>query len=227
MAITVDPVNLHQLPDYTFVETIHQGIRTTVYRAVKTATQQSVVIKVLSQEYPSFAELVQFRHQYTVAKNLPISGIVRPLRLETWGNGYALVMEDSEGIDLGHYVQQHPLSLTETLDVAIQLADILLLQHRVIHKDIKPTNLLIHPESKQVKLIDFSITSLLPKENQAIQSPGSLEGTLAYLSPEQTGRMNRAIDYRTDFYALGVTLYQLLTGQLPFNSEDPLELTWQ
>ena len=94
----------------------------------------------------------------------------------------------------------------------------------MVHKDIKPANILIHPETKQVKLIDFSIASLLPKETQEIQSPNILEGTLAYLAPEQTGRMNRGIDYRADFYALGVTLYQLLTGQLPFPSNDPLEL---
>ncbi|MEO0986155.1 MAG: ATP-binding sensor histidine kinase [Cyanobacteria bacterium J06639_14] len=216
----------HQLPNYTVVATIYQGTYTTVYRAVETTTQQPVVIKVQSQKYPSFAELVQFRNQYTVAKNLPIAGIVCPLSLEPLDNGYALIMEDFGGIDLGQYVQQSPLSLTETLDIAIQLADILheLHQHRVIHKDLKPANILLHPDAKQVQLIDFSIASLLPKETQAIQNPRSLEGTLAYMAPEQTGRMNRAIDYRTDFYSLGITLYQLLTGKLPFTSDDPLEL---
>ncbi|MEO0984787.1 MAG: serine/threonine-protein kinase PknK [Cyanobacteria bacterium J06639_14] len=214
------------LPGYTFIESLHRGTRTTVYRAVETATQQAVVIKVLSQEYPNFAELVQFRNQYTVAKNLSMPGIIRPLSLKPCGNGYGLVMEDVGGISLAHHVEQHSPSLVEILDIAIQLADILheLHQYRVIHKDIKPANILILPDSKQVKLIDFSIASLLPKETQTIQSPKSLEGTLAYIAPEQTGRMNRAIDYRTDFYALGVTLYQLLTGQLPFASEDPLEL---
>jgi len=215
-----------QLPDYTFVESIYQGAKTTVYRAVATATQQPVVIKVLSQDYPSFTKLVQFRNQYMIAKNLSIAGIVCPLSLVHYGNGYGLVMEDFGGIDLAQYTQQNLLSLTEILDIAIQLATILheLHQHRVIHKDIKPANILIHPDSKQIKLIDFSLASLLPKQTQVLQSPKSLEGTLAYLAPEQTGRMNRAIDYRTDFYALGVTLYQLLTGQLPFTSEDPLEL---
>jgi predicted ATPase/signal transduction histidine kinase len=219
--------SLHSFPNilgYAFVEQLYLGSRTAVYRAVQTATQRPVVIKVLRREYPSFGELVQFRNQYAIAKNLPIPGIVQPLSIEPLGSGYALVMEDCGGVALGNYVQ--PLDLIEVLAIAIQIADILdgLCQHRVVHKDIKPANILIHPESKQVKLIDFSIASLLPKETQDIQSPNILEGTLAYLAPEQTGRMNRGIDYRADFYALGVTLYQLLTGTLPFAADDPLEL---
>ncbi len=211
---------------YRVVEQLYVGSRTTVYRAVQASTQQPVVIKVLRQEHPSFSELVQFRNQYTIAKNLPIPGIAQPLSLEPFGSGYALVMEDGGETSLAKYLQQQSLDLAEVLAIALQIAEILhaLGQHRVVHKDIKPANILIHPESKQVKLIDFSIASLLPKETQEIQNPNILEGTLAYLAPEQTGRMNRGIDYRADFYALGVTLYQLLTGTLPFTSEDPLEL---
>ncbi|MBE9101861.1 ATP-binding sensor histidine kinase [Vacuolonema iberomarrocanum] len=214
------------LPGYTCVEPIYQGSRTIVYRAMQIESQRPVVIKMLRQAYPSFRELVQFRNQYTIAKDLPISGIIHPLRLEQFGNAQVLVMEDWGGISLGKYSQQKPLDVSEVLAIALQLADILhdLHQHRVIHKDIKPANILIHPESKQVKLIDFSIASLLPKESQEIQSPNTLEGTLAYLAPEQTGRMNRGIDYRVDYYALGITLYQLLTGRLPFVADDPLEL---
>ena len=149
---------------------------------------------MIRQDYPSFSELAQFRNQYTVTQNLPISGIVRPLSLEPLGSGYALVMEYWDGISLDQYIQQQSLSLDEVLAIALQLTDILrdLHQHRVIHKDIKPANILIHPTSKQVKIIDFSIASLLPKATQESQSPHLLEGTLAYLSPEQTGRMNRA-----------------------------------
>ncbi|HEY9834436.1 MAG TPA: AAA family ATPase [Stenomitos sp.] len=116
--------------------------------------------------------------------------------------------------------------MSEFLPLAIQITQTLegLYQNRVIHKDIKPQNILINPETKQIKIIDFSISSLLPRENLVLQNPNGLEGTLAYMSPEQTGRMNRGIDYRTDFYSLGVTFYQLLTGQLPFWSPDPMEL---
>ena len=213
---------------YIITERLYIGSRTAVYRAVQADSQRPVVIKILRQAYPSFGELVQFRNQYTIAKNLPSAGIVRPLSLESVGSGYALVMEDFGGISLGQYIQQQSLDLIDVLAIALQLAEIFedLCQYHVVHKDIKPDNILIHPESKQVKLIDFSIASLLPKETQEIQSPNILEGTLAYLAPEQTGRMNRGIDYRADFYALGVTLYQLLCGELPFVAEDPLELVY-
>ncbi len=223
---STSPHVLPEISGYGIVEQLYLGSRTAVYRAVQTAQQRPVVIKVLRREYPSFGELMQFRNQYTIAKNLPIAGIVQPLSLEPLGNSYALVMEDFGGVSLSKYGKEQSLELIQVLAIALQIADILhdLCQHRVVHKDIKPTNILICPESKQVKLIDFSIASLLPKETQEIQNPNILEGTLAYLAPEQTGRMNRGIDYRADFYALGVTLYQLLTGRLPFISDEPLEL---
>ncbi|RCJ23467.1 serine/threonine protein kinase [Nostoc sp. ATCC 43529] len=217
---------LPHLPGYTIVEQLYAGSQTRVYRGVQESSQRPVVVKLLQQDYPTFSELLQFRNQYTITKNLNIPGITHPYSLEAYGNSYALVMEDCGGISLRSYTQIYSLSLPEILEIARQIADILhdVCQHRVIHKDIKPANILIHPESQQVKLIDFSIASLLPRETQKIQNPNVLEGTLAYISPEQTGRMNRGIDYRSDFYALGVTLYELLTGKLPFESNDPMEL---
>jgi predicted ATPase/signal transduction histidine kinase/tRNA A-37 threonylcarbamoyl transferase component Bud32 len=214
------------IPGYTLVEQLYQGSRTAVYRGMETAQQRPVVIKVLRKEYPSLSELVQFRNQYTIAKQLSLPGILQPLSLTPLGNSYALVMEDWGGMALSDYLQQQALPWSEAVAVALQLAEILhgLASHGVVHKDIKPANILMRPESGQVKLIDFSIASRLPKEVKESQSPSSLEGTLAYLAPEQTGRMNRGIDYRSDFYALGVTLYQVLTGALPFVSQDPLEL---
>lgn len=214
------------VPGYSLVEQLYCGSKTEVYRAVREADQQSVVIKLLRREYPTFSELLQFRNQYAIAKNLNLPDIIRVYSLEAYRNSYALVMEDFGGISLQKYTQQQLLSLTEVLIIALQLTNILyhLYQQRVIHKDIKPANILIHPETKQVKLIDFSIASLLSRETQNTISPNILEGTLAYLSPEQTGRMNRGVDYRSDFYSLGVTLFELLTGQLPFISDDPMEL---
>ena len=217
-----------QLAGYQISEQIYEGSRTLVYRGWREADSTPVVIKFLRSEYPSFSELVQFRNQYTIAKNLNSPLIIQTYSLEPYRNGYALVMEDFGGISLKEWRRKEgtPISLSEFLPVAIALCDTLnlLYRDRIIHKDIKPANILINPETKQVKLIDFSIASLLPKETEEVKHPNVLEGTLAYLAPEQTGRMNRGIDYRTDFYALGVTLFELLTGQLPFQSADPLEI---
>jgi serine/threonine protein kinase len=214
------------IPGYRPIEQLHQGATTLVYRAVSIDRQsQPVIIKVLTCDYPTQRDLLQFRHQYTIAKQIDLPGVIRPYQLLEYRRGYALVMEDYGGISLNQYQARHSLTVTDILSISIQLADILhaLYQQRIVHKDIKPANILIHPESKQIKLIDFGIASLLPRETQEILSPNLLEGTLAYISPEQTGRMNRGIDYRTDFYSLGVTLYQLLTGKLPFETGDPIE----
>ncbi|MBD2521763.1 ATP-binding sensor histidine kinase [Nostoc sp. FACHB-133] len=235
--------NRVDVPGYGIGERIYTSTRTLVYRGWREADQTPVVIKLLKNSYPSQVELAQFRNQYSITKILNVPGVVRIYSLESCQNRPVLILEDFGGISLKEYTafrrkglgetgnqenssSLHPDFLTEFLQIAIALADILadLYHHEIIHKDIKPANILINPTTKQVKLIDFSIASLLPRVNQLSTSPTVLEGTLAYLSPEQTGRMNRGIDYRTDFYSLGVTFYELLTGQLPFQSDDLMEL---
>ncbi|MEH2357550.1 ATP-binding sensor histidine kinase [Nostoc sp.] len=216
-----------RIAGYQIIEKLYSGSRTQVYRAIRECNRLPVVIKLLKREFPTFTELLQFRNQYAIAKNLNIPGIIKPYSLEAHHNGYALVMEDfGGGISLRQFTQGKTLTLEQFLPIALQLLEILhqLHQQRVIHKDIKPANILIHPDTNQIKLIDFSIASLLPRETQELQSLNGLEGTLAYLSPEQTGRMNRGIDYRSDFYSLGVTFFELLSGKLPFESHEPMEL---
>ncbi len=243
---------LAQLQGYSLSEKLYDGSRTIVYRGFQNHDQRPVIVKFLKDEFPSFKELVQFSNQFMIAKDLNLPTIVKPIALVPYGTSSALIMEDYGGLDLKQFLknkshcQQDPnenindgksnqfnSKLGKTLpdlilffQIAIQVTEALegLCQANIIHKDIKPSNILIHPESHQVKLIDFSIASLLPRESQDIRNPSVLEGTLSYLSPEQTGRMNRGIDYRSDFYAFGVTCYELLTGQLPFNAEDPMEI---
>ncbi|MDF5706296.1 MAG: AAA family ATPase [Nostoc sp. S4] len=215
---------------YHLSEQLHNSSKTLVYRGYRQTDSLPVVIKLLNNPYPSFSELVQFRNQYTIARNLNSHLIIQIYSLEPYQNGYALVMEDFGGISLKDYFTHvetlHVTSLEEFLLLAIALCNALeiLYRNRIVHKDIKPSNILINPETKQIKLIDFSIASLLPRETQTLINLNVLEGTLAYISPEQTGRMNRGIDYRTDFYSLGVTFFELLTGELPFLSNDPMEL---
>jgi len=217
---------MFNLVGYQEAKQIYAGTRTLVYRAIRATEGQPVIIKILRNPHPNFNELVRFRNQYIITRNLEHPTIVQPIALERYGNSYALVMPDEGAVPLRDYWQGEISSLTEFLNIAIQLAEALhyLAQQHIIHKDIKPANILMCPENCKIKLIDFSISSLLPKEQQQLLNPNVLEGTLAYISPEQTGRMNRGIDYRTDFYSLGATLYELLTGVLPFQSSDPMEL---
>lgn len=217
-----------KLANYNITKQIYTGTKSTVYRGVNTINQEPVVIKLLNKQYPTFSELLQFRHQYTITKNLNLPGIAKPLSLEKYGNGYALIMEDIGAISLKMYLTNRKLNLQNFLELAISIVEILedLYHHQIIHKDIKPSNIIINPDTKNVKLIDFSISTLLPRETQEIIYPNVMEGTLPYMSPEQTGRMNRGIDYRSDFYSLGITFYEMLTNQLPFSSNDPIELIY-
>ena len=211
---------------YQEIKQIYIGSNTLVYKAIRLHDNKSVIIKVLRNTHPSFNEIIQFRNQYIITRNLNHPSLVKPLAIERSKNGYALVMSDEGDISFSDYWQKSDHSLKKFLSIAIQLAEALhyLISERIIHKDIKPANIIINPKTQQVKLIDFSISSCLPKEQQQLINPNILEGTLAYISPEQTGRMNRGIDYRTDFYSLGITFYEILTGKLPFETYDPMEL---
>ncbi|MGB3535613.1 MAG: AAA family ATPase [Microcoleaceae cyanobacterium] len=224
------PTNSLPFQNYEIIDNIHVGSKTLVYRARRISNQQSVILKILRNQYPTLNELIQFKNQYNIIHNLNITGIVQPTALESESNKLILVMPDDGSISLSQYLKARYLSLTERIDmgleVGLKLAQTLenLYQNRIIHKDIKPQNIIIQPETKVINLIDFSIASQLLQETQNIQNPSNLEGTLAYISPEQTGRMNRGIDYRTDFYSLGITLYEIFTGELLFQSNDPLEI---
>ncbi|MEG4999077.1 trifunctional serine/threonine-protein kinase/ATP-binding protein/sensor histidine kinase [Microcoleus sp. B4-D4] len=212
--------------NYKLIEKLNEGLTTVVYRAERKEDRTAVIIKILSSDYPTLEEIMQLRHEYEISRHLNLEGIVKPYGLENHRNGLALILEDSKGEALKKFLRLRQLQLTEFLAIAIQLADTLgkLHDNQIIHKDIKPTNIIINPTTLKVKITDFSIATRLSRETQALSHPTLLEGTLAYISPEQTGRMNRSIDYRTDFYSLGVTFYEILCGELPFKTPDPMEL---
>ncbi|MCT7950967.1 AAA family ATPase [Ancylothrix sp. C2] len=214
------------LAGYQFIETLHNGVRTCVDRARKDSEVSSVIIKTLKAEYPTLSDITRLRNEYQILHSLNVETIIKPLSLENYENGLALILEDSNSEAINKWMNGKTLATYQFISIAIQLVCALAELHKnnIIHKDIKPQNIIINPITEKVKLIDFSIASRLGQENAALSHPDLLEGTLAYMSPEQTGRMNRTIDYRTDFYSLGVTFYEILTGQLPFQATDPLEL---
>ncbi|MCW6052346.1 AAA family ATPase [Lyngbya sp. CCAP 1446/10] len=215
------------LTGYQITEKIYSGVNTVIYRGIWQKHNLPVIVKTLNSEYPTLEEITRLRHEYKIRTNLKnIEGIVNCYSLETNHNGVALTLEDFGGLALSNFLISTKLDLKHFLEIAVGLAKSLgkIHQNQIIHKDIKPHNIIIHPETYQVKITDFSISSGLVRENATPSYPNLLEGTLAYISPEQTGRMNRAIDYRSDFYSLGVTFYEMLTGELPFSAIDPLEL---
>jgi PAS domain S-box-containing protein len=172
---------------------------------------------------PAAATLRRLEHEYALAPELHAGWAVPPLALTRRGGRTVLVLEDTGGEPLNRLLGQ-PLELTRFLPLAIDIAAALAQVHArgLIHKDIKPANILVDSGGK-VRLTGFGIASRLPRERLAPEPPEIIAGTLAYMAPEQTGRMNRSIDSRSDLYSLGVTFYEMLTGALPFAAVDPLE----
>jgi diguanylate cyclase (GGDEF)-like protein/PAS domain S-box-containing protein len=215
-----------KIAEYTVLEVIHKGKKTIVYRALRNSDQKPLILKILNSEYPSFADKAQIQREYDILNLLNIPGVIKTYGIETFKNTLILVLEDFGGNTLKRIISQEKLSPEIFLQIAIQLVDTLgeIHQRSVIHKDLKPQNILVNIENHSVKISDFSISSFFSRESQKMSIPDQLEGTLGYISPEQTGWMNRIIDYRTDFYTLGITFYEMLTGNLPFEFSDPMEL---
>jgi histidine kinase len=211
---------------YQVIETLYRSSKSLVYRGRREADQQPVILKLLQPDNPSPEAIARFRSEYDIARQLKLDGVVQVYSLETHQHSLLLTMEDCGGESLHRFLQNRSLSLAEFLDLGMRIARILgdIHQHHIIHKDINPSNLVWNSAAGVLQIIDFGIATLRSRENLAPQNPNVLEGTLAYMSPEQTGRINRAIDYRTDFYSLGATFYQMLCDRLPFESADPREL---
>lgn len=213
--------------DYQIINKIYESSHSLVYRAIFTQSQQPIVLKVLKEDYPSPAQMTRYKQEYEITRSLDIEGVVKAYELRKHGNTLAMFLEDFGGESLNQILSKsQPLTLLEFLALAIPLCEILEAIHsaNIIHKDINPSNIVFNPQTEQLKIIDFGIATAFTRENPTIKNPDVLEGTLAYMSPEQTGRMNRLLDYRTDLYSLGITFYQLLTHKLPFETIDTLEL---
>ena len=211
------------LPGYLVLDQIHESMNSEVYRAIREEDAQRVIFKVLKADYPTLSQLTRYKQEYQLTRHLNLEGVIKAYSLEKY---QIIILEDFGGESLNIIQNSHQFDLEDFLDIAIKITTILGQIHaeNIIHKDINPANIVYNPKTKQLKIIDFGISTRLTRENPILKNPNILEGTLAYISPEQTGRMNRGIDYRTDLYSLGATFFQLLTGELPFNTKDSVEL---
>ncbi|WP_437912058.1 AAA family ATPase [Sorangium sp. So ce302] len=211
---------------YDVTATVVEETRTATYRAIRSADGQPALIKALHVAYPTLLDITRIKHEHQLAQMLDSPYILKVQRLEKHHGVPVLVLEDFAGEPLHSAIPAEGLDIELLLRVAIQLCRALeaLNEREITHKNIHPGSILFDRETGRAKLTDFSIASRLPRESQTIESVARIEGPLAYMSPEQTGRMNRALDHRTDFYSLGATLYQMLTGRPPFLATDLLEL---
>ncbi len=213
-------------PGYNIIEQLYESAKTLVYRAQREDDGQPVALKMLKKDYPSPEEISRFRWEYNTTRNLNTDGIIRIHSLEKYQNTLVMILEDFGGTSLAKLLPSQKPDLEKFFRIACRIAEILGRTHQqnIMHKDINPSNIVWNPHTDQLKLIDFGISAVLSRETLMTLNLNVLEGTLAYMSPEQTGRMNRGIDCRTDLYSLGVTFYEMLTHQLPFQGNDPMEL---
>jgi predicted ATPase/GAF domain-containing protein len=217
---------MFQLDGYAIQEMIYESNRSQVFRGRRNSDSLPVVIKAPSSSNFSFRENLRYQNEYNLLATLRQSRIVQVHAIVQYRAGFAIIEEDYGASNLDQWLKGRIMESPEFFTVAIQMAEGLaqLDSHGIIHKNINPSNVLIHPETMEVKLTDFGISTLIGVETKEVCAPVLIEGTLPYVSPEQTGRMNRTIDYRTDLYSLGICYYQMLTGAPPFVATDPLEM---
>ncbi|MEM7354687.1 MAG: AAA family ATPase, partial [Acidobacteriota bacterium] len=213
------------IPGYQIEETLYRGSHTTVYRGRRESDASPVLLKV-PNHFARQEDRARFHHQRDLFTELAAAGACDGHRFEEIEGRPVLVTADSGGVVLEELITASALDLSAVLALAIRLAEHLAAIHecQIIHKDVHPRNLLVDTTGGQVQLLTASIATRLPRQSSNVVNPRFLEGLLPYVSPEQTGRMNRSIDYRTDLYSLGVTCFQMLTGSLPFDASDPMEI---
>ncbi|MDY6934553.1 MAG: AAA family ATPase [Spirochaetota bacterium] len=215
-----------ELSGYLIKEKLFHGYHSALFRGIRKSDDLPVMIKTFDKVAVSEARFAHFKQEFSVIQNLESDFIVKTYSLERYSHGLALVSEDFTGIPLREYYHNSYQNISVFIEIAIQLSKALIDVHHsgLIHKDIKPINILINKNTRRIKLIDWGISSILINEIEDIYNSEVLRDTLPYISPEQTGRMNRFMDYRTDFYSLGVVLYEMLIKRLPFFSFNPIEL---
>ncbi|MDK1378677.1 MULTISPECIES: PAS domain S-box protein [unclassified Sinorhizobium] len=213
-----------ELPAYV-VETLWEDQEFVLSRRISDEEGSSLLVCTPASTQPTVETVARLHHAYALRDELDSAWAARPVALERRPGRSALLTEDPGGEVLARMVGK-PWDLTPFLRVAIGLAAALGRLHSrgLVHKDVKPSNVLVNIDRRELWLLGFGIASRVPRERRAPEPPEIIAGTLAYMAPEQTGRMNRSTDARSDLYSLGVTLYEMLTGALPFTASDPMEL---
>ena len=212
-----------KISGYDHLVEVFRSNQSLVYRA--TQSDNTVIIKTIANPLPGPQQVAGILHEFQLTRRFDSPYVIKALDLVTVGKSQAIILEDFGTSDLNTYLNEcGRVSLSEFFKIATALTQAISEIHQagVIHKDINPSNILYDANTNQIKVIDFGISSELSSEQQRMHVGNHLGGTLTHISPEQTGRVNQDLDYRSDFYSLGITLYQLLTGRLPFEADDSM-----
>ncbi len=212
------------IPGYHSLQTLQEDETLVLLRGLRDSSAARVLLKTSVLQHAPPSSLARLEHEYAVRSKLDPAWAVIPLELSTVKGQTTLILADPGGETLERLLEPRP-PLAQALGIAVSLCGALDELHRrqLIHKDIKPASLLVDASTGELRLMNFGVASELPREHRTAEPCETVEGTLAYMAPEQTGRMNRSIDSRSDLYSVGVTLYQLFTGDLPFAARDPVE----
>ena len=204
-----------EIPGYSLEEVIFESGRTWVWRGKRQRDGLWVLIKGSASSQQNAQELAEIRHEHEITQALKIDGVLRVEEVVQCENGWALILENTDSLPLRKLMDAARFDLLDSLKVAVSLIGILKEVHRqgILHKMINPFNIFVDPASGNIKLSGFGLATRLPRENPNTLNPQLTGETLPYISPEQTGRMNRPLDYRSDFYSLGATLYELFSGR--------------
>jgi len=213
---------------FSEITEIYSGYQSRIYKGIRKSDQAMVALKVPSSEFPEPLQLSALKREFQVLEALKGNGIPSSLEYIELKNSAVLVREWVEGLSLRDYQKSHMVSVMEGLAIAVQIAQRLSTVHQqnYCHRDISPSNIILNPNNGEISLLDFGSSLEFPDKARSVLKPKFIEGSRPYMSPEQTGRTNRGLDYRTDFYSLGVLFYELFTGQLPFDTKDTNELIY-
>ncbi len=222
-----DPTIASDRSDYSTIETLAHDERVTLRRAVRQSDGRRVILKSLDPRRCGPRELERLRHEHEIGSSLASPSILAPLALETLEGLPTLVLEDFAGKPLAGLLGA-PLPVLQFLSLAIPIAGAVAELHRqrVVHRNLNPDSILVDAAS-QIRIAELGLATRTPREHRNAEPARLIEGALPYLAPEQTGRMNRPVDARSDLYALGVIFFEMLTGRRPFLARDPVEWVHQ
>ncbi|MBN2401271.1 MAG: EAL domain-containing protein [Spirochaetes bacterium] len=219
---------MNMIQGYQILEKLEETSGSRIYRARTRGDPRTVIIKEFKWNFVSPSEIERCKHEYEIIRKLSMEGAVKIHEIISYENTFALILEDFNGISISKIFKEIKFfDVKFFLEIAIKVVDALgeIHKNNIIHRDIKPKNILLNREEGRIKITEFGFASFFTVESN-FHNPDIISGTLSYMSPEQSGRLNRVVDYRSDIYSLGITFYEMLSGAVPFQTNDPIELVY-